>query len=277
MDRWHGPRGSAWHRGSAPVDLGGHEITDALAQAGLLVLRFDERGQGRSEAGPLTFSGQLEDVRRAYRTLVVQPEVDPDRVVLVAHGEGALRALSLAAQQGSVISGVALLASPGRPYVEILRHQGEAALEGVPPELRQKAREQQRKMIDELRKGDIPPELTDHAGWLREALTLDPAAMVARLDTPVWIAQGGKDFEVDPKADATALQAAARSRGKGKAATVRRYDDLDHLFKPEPARSNPTRYREPGRSVDPAFLTDLTTWALSVTRPAKRRGKRRSR
>src|SRR5690606_39183464 len=125
--------------GPPPVDLGSHEITDALAEAGVVVLRFDERGQGRSEPGPLTFSDQLEDVRRAFRTLVVQPEVDPDRVVLVAHGEGALRALSLAAQHGEAIAGVALLGSPGRPYVDVLRHQGEAALADAPPELREQA------------------------------------------------------------------------------------------------------------------------------------------
>jgi pimeloyl-ACP methyl ester carboxylesterase len=252
--------------GPPPVDLGGHEITDALARAGLLVLRFDERGQGKSEAGPLTFSGQLEDVRRAYRTLLVQPEVDPDRVLVVAHGEGGLRALALASQEGEAIAGVALLASPGRPYVEVLRHQGQAALANVPPELRKQAREQQAQMIEELRAGKIPLELGDHADWLREALLLDPARMVARVSGPLWLAQGEADFEVDPKADPQALLAAAKTRGKRATVVLQRYAGLDHLFKPEPGHSNPGRYREPGRPVDPSFLTDLCTWAVAATR-----------
>jgi alpha-beta hydrolase superfamily lysophospholipase len=258
--------------GPPPVDLGGHEITDALARAGLVVLRFDERGQGRSEDGPLTFSGQLEDVRRAFRTLVVQPEVDPDRVLLVAHGEGGLRALSLAAQEGEAIAGVALLGSPGRPFADVLLDQGQAALADVPPELREQAREQQQRMVAELRRGQVPPELADHGDWLRETLALDPARMVARVTGPVLVAQGGKDFEVDPVADARALHDAAAARGKGRPAELRRYEGLDHLFRPELGRSTPARYREPGRAVDPTFLADLTAWAVQVTKP--RKGKR---
>jgi pimeloyl-ACP methyl ester carboxylesterase len=262
--------------GPPPVDLGGHEITDALARAGLVVLRFDERGQGRSEAATLTFSGQLEDVRRAYRTLLVQPEVDPERVVLVAHGEGGMRALALASQEGEAIAGVALLGSPGRPYVEVLRHQGQAALADVPPELREQAGEQQAQMIAELRAGKIPLELSDHADWLREALELDPARMVARVAGPLWLAQGAKDFEVDPQADVQALLVAAKARGKGKPVVMRRYESLDHLFKPEPGRSNPSRYRELGRSVDRGFLTDLSTWVVEITKPpAPKRGRDR--
>ncbi len=260
--------------GPPAVDLGGHEITDALAQAGLVVLRFDERGQGLSEAGPLSFSAQLEDVRRAYRTLLVQPEVDPSRVVLVAHGEGGLRALALAVQEGAAIAGVALLASPGRRYAEVLRHQGEAALSEVPPELREQAREQQVQMLAELRAGKIPVELSDHADWLRETLELDPARMIARVSGPILLAQGGKDFEVDPQADAHALHVAAKARGKGHPVELRRYEALDHLFKPEPDRSNPGRYREPGRAVDPGFTRELGEWILEVTRPPARSRRR---
>lgn len=260
--------------GPPPVDLGGHEITDALARAGLVVLRFDERGQGKSEAGPLTFSGQLEDVRRAFATLVTQPEVDPDRVLLVAHGEGGLRALALASAEGEAIAGVALLASPGRPYAQVLLHQGEAALVDVPPELRDKAREQQRRMVEDLGKGKIPLELSDHADWLREALALDPTRMVSRVAGPMLLAQGVRDFEVDPDADLGALHKAAKARGKDRPVVVRRYDGLDHLFKPEPDRSTPARYREPGRAVDPSFLADLTTWAVETTKPRRRKPSR---
>ncbi|MCX4245163.1 alpha/beta hydrolase family protein [Paraliomyxa miuraensis] len=261
--------------GPPPVDLGSHEITDALAEAGVLVLRFDERGHGRSEAGSLSFSDQLEDARRAFRTLVVQPEVDPDRVVLVAHGEGGLRALSLAAQQGAAITGVALLGSPGRPHVEVLRHQGEAALADVPPELREHAREQQARMIAELAAGTVPPELRDHEAWLREVLALDPARMIARVPAALWLAQGARDFEVDPTLDARALHDAAKARGKGTKVELHRYEQLDHLFKPEPLRSTPARYREPGRKVDPTFLSDLCTWVVSITKPAPPASKRR--
>lgn len=262
--------------GPPPVDLGGHEITDVLAGAGFVVMRFDERGQGKSEPGALSFDGQVEDARRAYRTLLVQPEVDPDRIVVVGHGEGGLRALSVAAGRGPSVRGVALLATPGRPYREVFLHQAEVTLEQIPPELREDARAQQQAMIDALEQGeDVPPELRDQARWIEEIMALRPARLIGQVEGSLFLAQGGKDFEVDPKADLAALVRTARQNHKPH--RVRRYPELDHLFKPEPGRSSPARYLAPDRHVDGAFLTDLVAWAREVTAPSKKPKRRRRR
>jgi len=246
--------------GPPPVDLGAHEITDALAQAGFVVMRFDERGHGKSEPGPLTFIGQVDDAKRALGMLVVQPEVDPDRIVLIGHGEGGLRQLMLAASMPAGVVGLGLLASPGRPYREVFLQQAEAALAELPPELRAGAGKQQRAMVDAIEGGgEVPPELQAESQWLREMFAVQPAKLLGRVRAPLFIAQGSKDFEVDASKDPLALRRAA------KAAKLRvelhRYDDLDHLFKPEPGQSRPARYLEPGRHVDTAFLGDLVEWA----------------
>ncbi|HEY8376686.1 MAG TPA: alpha/beta fold hydrolase, partial [Nannocystis sp.] len=262
--------------GPPPVDLGSHMITDALAEAGFVVLRFDERGFGKSGDGPVSWLGQLEDARRALRTLLVQDEVDPDRIVLVGHGEGGWKALQLAGENPAV-KAVALLATPGRSYEEILRAQGETALQSVPPQLRAEARKAQEHTLQALRTGkDVPPELAAQALWIRELLHVSPEALLAAGDAPLWIAQGDKDFEVDPARDPVELLKFAR-RAKRKA-ELKRYKDLDHLFKPEPGDSHPSHYLDPARKVDPAFLADLTTWLLKqVEPPAKPAGKGRPR
>jgi pimeloyl-ACP methyl ester carboxylesterase len=250
--------------GPPPVDLGSHEITDALAGAGFVVMRFDERGRGKSEAGAVSFDEQVEDARRAYRTLLVQPEVDPDRIVLVGHGEGGLRALAVAAGRGGAIRGVALLATPGRPYRELFLHQARATLSRLPPTLRKDALEQQEAMLDAIAKGqEAPPELADQARWIREIMAVEPASLVGRIDGALFIAQGGKDFEVDPAADSAALVGAARR--KQKRYRVERYPDLDHLFKLEPEQSSPARYLEGDRPVDATFLAHLVAWAREVS------------
>src|SRR5690606_22036593 len=51
--------------GPPPVDLGSHQITDALAEAGFVVLRFDARGFGGSAEGPVPSLGPLDGARRA--------------------------------------------------------------------------------------------------------------------------------------------------------------------------------------------------------------------
>lgn len=257
QDRW----GFA---GPPPVDLGSHTITDALAEAGFVVLRFDDRGFGGSDDGPVSYLGQLEDARRALRTLLVQDEVDPDRIVLVGHGEGGWRALTLAAEDKGVRA-VALLAAPGRPYETVLRAQGEAALAAVPPAMRGEAKKSQQKTLMALKTGhDVPPELAAQALWIREILQVRPEDLLAATSVPLLIAQGGKDFEVDPNADPAELQKLAkRFRRK---AEVRTYPNLDHLFKPEPGESTPARYLDASRAVDPAFLGDLTTWLTGQVR-----------
>lgn len=253
--------------GPPPVDLGSHAITDALADAGFVVLRYDDRGYGGSAAGPVSYLGQLEDARRALRTLLVQDEVDPDRVVLVGHGEGGWKALTLAAEDRS-IRAVALLAAPGRPYEQILRDQGEAALQAVPPQMRAEARKSQDKTMLALKTGqNVPPELAGQALWIREILQVSPDALVGDGQAPLWIAQGGKDFEVDPARDPAELVKLAR-RYKRRA-DLKLFHDLDHLFKREAGDSTPSRYLDPGRAVDPAFLGELSTWLLGqVKSPA---------
>jgi len=251
--------------GPPPVDLGSHEITDALAQAGFAVLRYDERGFGGSAEGSVSYSGQLEDARRGLRTLQVQDEVDPDRIAIVGHGEGGWKGLQLAGE-GRGVRAVALLASPGRPYEEVLKAQAALAVESVPPELRAEVKKTQERTLTALRTGkSVPPELERSAGWIREALQVDPDALVRKAEAALWIAQGQQDFEVDPDRDATALAKLARKHRKSH--VVQRYPQLDHLFKPETDASSPARYLEPGRSVDPKFLADLRTWLLSQLKP----------
>jgi len=251
--------------GPPPVDLGAHAITDTLAEAGFVVLRFDERGQGESEAGPRSWELQLEDARRALRTLLIQEEVDPDRIVLVGHGEGGWRALQLDAEDRGV-SAIALLATPGRSYRTILDEQAAADIEAIPPELRDRAREEHTRLMAALEGGqNLPPELADEAEWARGLLRADPGKLIAHGEAPLWVAQGSRDFEVDPERDPATLQALARKHRRP--VSVHRYPGLDHLFKLEPKTSSPARYLDPDgpRSVDPAMLSDLREWLTKVT------------
>jgi pimeloyl-ACP methyl ester carboxylesterase len=250
--------------GPPPVDLGSHEITDALAQAGFVVLRYDERGRGASEAADAGFLDQVDDARRALATIAVQPEVDPSRIVVVGHGEGGLRALVVANDPAIRVRALVLLAPPGRRYEQVLRDQAAARLLELPPEVRDAARTQQSAMIDDLVQGRaVPPELAPQAKWLREVFAVRPDELLAKLRIPVLLAQGGKDFEVDPKVDVAVLVKAGR-KGRVKL-DVRRYPELDHLFKVEPEESAPARYTI-DRRVDTTFITDLVSWTTSVMR-----------
>ncbi|MFY0534847.1 hypothetical protein [Nannocystis pusilla] len=121
----------------------------------------------------------------------------------------------------------------------------------------------------------MPPELAAQALWVREILQVSPEALIAGSESPLWIAQGNKDFEVDPNRDPQELMKLAKRRKRK--AELKPFADLDHLFKPEPENSNPSRYLDAARTVDHAFLSQLTTWLQGQVKPAaapaKPRGK----
>jgi len=230
--------------GPPAVDLGFHEITDALAQAGFVVLRYDERGLGESEAAEMTWTGQREDARRALRMLLVQPEVDPDQIVVVGHGEGGWRALQLAAERPDEVVGVALLAAPGRGYRAIFaRHPG---------------------LLASIEKGQgLPPNLALHREWYRQILKVDPSKLVRDVRCPIWIAQGDKDFEVDALVATEHWRRAVRKHHT--VHEIARFEMLDHIFKSEHGESSFTSYLA-DRPVDSEFLGSLIDWVEARTK-----------
>ena len=185
------------------------------------------------------------------------------KVAVIGHGEGGWRALQLAGE-GRGLQAVAVLASPGRSYEVLLRDKAATLREQLPPEMREDAKAEQERIFTALRTGGaVPPELMAQADWIREILQVDPTKLVARIKSPIWVAQGGQDFEVDPQKDPKALVAAAKKNRKAKV-TLAEFPTLDHLFKKETGTSSPQRYLVPGRPVDSAFMDQLSGWLVQT-------------
>jgi fermentation-respiration switch protein FrsA (DUF1100 family) len=130
--------------GSGPQDrneaLLGHEpfavLADALTRAGIAVLRFDDRGVGESTGtfGTATSLDFASDLEAAFEYAKHQPGVDPARVGLLGHSEGALLASIVAARaaqdgRANPPAFVVLMAGTGVNGNEILRRQNRAILE----------------------------------------------------------------------------------------------------------------------------------------------------
>ncbi len=112
------------------------EIASALSNAGIAVLRYDDRGAGASTGVNLTATtGDLaDDTQAALRFVQRRPDIDPLQVGLVGHSEGALIAPMLASRDPGVAFFVALappMAEPIEGLVTQERRMLEAA--GTPP------------------------------------------------------------------------------------------------------------------------------------------------
>lgn len=204
------------------------EIADTLSRRGIVVLRLDDRGVGGSDAGPPTATSAdfADDVRAAVAWLRTQPGVDPARVGLVGHSEGALIAPMVAAAD-TALRAVALIAAPSERGRSILAEQQRVLIDGdssLTRTQRDSALARSARLTDSL--AGLP-------GWLRFFADYDPLPAARRVRAPVLILQGETDRQV-PAAQASALSAAMRAAGNRRV-TLRRFPRMNHLMLDDPS------------------------------------------
>ena len=258
------------------IDVGSHELHDHLARAGFNVIRVDDRGVGDSELGDTATPGYLAEVDDARRTLAVAaatPGVDPAEIIIMGHSAGALTALVLANERIGKSrrrpAALVLLAGTGRNLKEVIYDQIRGSREDAAEA--DAAVESAKKIHAAVeRDGELPAASEPARMWMKEIFAYDPAALLRAVRVPVLVAQGAKDFQVHPIRDYESLAAALPSHKKS---TARRFDGLDHLFKPEPGRSSVGHYADLSRRVDPDFLDFVRDWllALDADKPARAR------
>lgn len=116
--------------GSGPQDrdeaLLGHKpflvLADYLTRQGLAVLRFDDRGVGKStgEFAKATSADFATDVLAGVEYLKTRKEIDSKKIGLIGHSEGGLIAPMVAAQSADAAF-IVLMAGPGISGEEILK------------------------------------------------------------------------------------------------------------------------------------------------------------
>ena len=105
--------------GNAGNRAGRAPLARALAQQGLAVLLFDYRGYGGNPGSP-SERGLARDVRAAYRFLVQEAGVPPDRLLYYGESLGAAVVVELATEHPP--AGLVLRS----PFVDLADHAGEA-------------------------------------------------------------------------------------------------------------------------------------------------------
>jgi pimeloyl-ACP methyl ester carboxylesterase len=246
---WEGPDGNLFKW-----------IAYSLARAGLLVLRYDDRGCARSQGdfGTAKLSDFAADAEAAVAFLRTRPDVGP--VGLVGHSEGAIIAALVAAQDPK-IRAIFLLASPARPLDQILLEQLEHQLRrgGTKEDQRKGLVERQRAIFQSIKQatGDYLEidERRTFIGWMREHFNHDPAAQLRKVKATRVVMQGLKDQQVFPD-NADLLEKASPD------AEVRRFASLDHLFMKSEGKIG--EGADPDRRVDDEFLTFLAGRALAA-------------
>ena len=252
------------------------QLATAMADAGFLVVRYDERGSGQS--GGRQESATLEEFAADARAVVTyqskRRDVDAKRIALVGYGEGGWISLLVGAQERKV-GAIALVASPALSGTELVLEQQRSLFEqggpaNTPPQ--EAAVEQQKKIIDAVITGKGWEALTldirrrVDTPLYRSFLLFDPAKVLARVRQPLLIVQPALDREIPPQ-HGEQLAQLARTRQRAKTTDYVQLDGLNHLL----ARATTGAVAEYGtlaqRSVSPAAALELTAW-LANTLPA---------
>jgi pimeloyl-ACP methyl ester carboxylesterase len=238
----------------------------ALAEKGVASLRCDDRGTGKSTGTfeKATLGTFVRDAVQTLAELAKRPGVDATRLGFVGHSEGAVVGPLVATQSGKVRA-LLLMASPGRPLPEIGMIQEEALLKqsGLPPDQIAKQLSAQRAVVDAIRDGKPLPdslapeqkaEVEKQRAWLKSHFDNDIQVSLGRVPKmPIFIVQGGKDFQVPPE-DADLVRKGL-ALGKNPQAKVTIYPELNHLFAASHG-GGLMEYSEVDAHIDEGFLAD---------------------
>lgn len=284
-----GPTDRDWNSPLLPGTNGSAKLlADALTRAGYATIRFDKRASGPNAAanmeqlaGRLSFDTHLAEVASAVEQLVARPEVDPDRLYVVANSEGTLHAMNYQRSNPQhPFAGLALLAPPGRPMRDVLLDQTETNVLAGDPNAANLLSEFEA-ALDAFAAGEdveINPTWPEGlqftlGGFLapgnlpftRELISVDGADWLSEMTAPVLVLIGQKDIQVDWESDGAALEAAA-----GDNVTFVYPPNANHIMKLEekPAAeltaSDAVSYNAADRVLDPEALQALLDWLAGV-------------
>ena len=282
--------------GSGPQDrdeaLMGHRpflvLADHLTRRGILVLRADDRGVGKSggvfaQATSVDFAG---DAEAAVHYLQTRSEVNKGKIGLIGHSEGGIIAPMVAVRNSSVAF-IVLMAGTGVPGDELLVAQVRAIslASGVGTEESEKRAERQGRIMELVKKtpeaADLKEKLqamlagtpqeanvealakTFQAPWFRYFLSYDPAPMLTKVKCPVLAINGEKDAQVPPKQNLPAIRKALAAGGN-RDFEVLELASLNHLFQTANT-GGVDEYMMIEETIAPAALEKMSGWILAHT------------
>ncbi len=251
------------------------QLANAFADAGFAVVRYDKRGIGQSGGRHefATLEDYAEDVVAVVKFLEKRKDIDPKRIALVGHSEGAAVAL-LAARRTGEVDAIALVAGIGTTGAQLILEQQQYALKNSKiPEAEHAAKIELQKKVQAAAltgKGweEVPAEVRRQAEspWFASFLAFDPAPLVAKLDQPIFVVQGALDTQVPPH-HAEKLGALANARKKAPKTEVVVLPGINHLLVPARTGDVAEYGALTDRTISPEVAARIAAWLKAL--PAK--------
>lgn len=272
-------------------------LADHLTKKGIAVLRFDDRGVGKSQGDhdSATSADFATDVAAAVSFLLKRDDVNHEQIGLIGHSEGGLIAPMVIAQHPDKIAFFVSLAGPGLRGDKVLLPQLEksALLAGSnkedvawsmqimrelfqviadSPDLTSKElqNELEKTLAVSTIKGTAAqqayyPKQTHEAvaqqfstPWMRFFLTYDPTADLQKIKVPTLLLNGALDFQVIPELNLPVMEEKIKSNGNSDVVAIQ-LDQLNHLFQTAETGSA-AEYAVIEETFAPVALDIISNW-----------------
>jgi pimeloyl-ACP methyl ester carboxylesterase len=292
--------------GSGPQDrnesLLGHQpffvLSDHLTRAGIAVLRFDDRGVGKSTGQFATATSEdfASDVLASIEFLKTRSEINARKIGLVGHSEGGMIG-PMCAVKSKDVSFLVLMAGPGVPADELLYEQAalmaraeganeadiaenrrvqeqlfavlkaekdiaaaDKKLQAIVDDALTKLPESQRKSLQAGLNAQVK---SVNSPWFRFFMSYDPRATLRQVKVPVLAINGELDLQVAVKQNLPEIAKALKAGGNKKFKTVV-LPKLNHLF--QTAKTGAfSEYARIEETIAPAALTLMSDWIAKQT------------
>lgn len=229
------------------------ELANAIAEAGIAVLRLDDRGAGQSggDAIGTTTTRNAHDVSSAVHWLRQQPDIDSARIGLVGHSEGGLTAMITAASDPAIRT-LVLLATPSRTGRELARWQRDWL---TASDVAQFPAARRRQMLADAERSAELQAMQDP--WMQEWFALDPRAVARHQRGRALIVHGERDRQVPVEQSAELIVAL---RDAGVEVEIARFATVNHLLLND-ADGDPRLYVHlVNRRIPRALVERIVSW-----------------
>lgn len=261
-------------------------LADHLTQNGIGVLRFDERGVGKSEGNFNNTSLEqfTADVEMAIDYLKNRKEIDKNRIGLIGHSIGGIIAPTIASKRND-INFLVLLASPGVDGDKLMLEQkaSKERLMGLNEEQIIQSADIVKGAYEIIKNSEMNIEqlkdtlnnhfIVKYDGQLpenqRKAIVAQitsfemigiiqskPSEYLKKINCPVLALNGSKDFQVTSKQNLTAIENSLLNKNKNKILELK---NLNHLFQ-QSETGDISEYSEIEETFSPKALIIISDW-----------------
>jgi pimeloyl-ACP methyl ester carboxylesterase len=270
-------------------------IADYLSRHGVAVLRFDDRGVGKSTGkhAMATSADFATDVLAGVRYLKGRSDLNISIIGLLGHSEGGLIG-SIAASASADVGFLVMLAGPGVRGDKLLAEQTTLVMRAdsaseheigkarsaneelyhiiVQSRTMKEANQKLNRWMERKAKTDTTSDMVNmkrlipqlNNVWFRYFLKHDPVPVLEKVKCPVLALNGEKDIQVPPELNLDAI-AAALARGGNEEGTTMILPGLNHLFQ-HCGKCNVGEYAMIEETISPEVLEMVCRWILEKGR-----------